>query len=75
MRRPPVSSQSSIDARGTLGVNHPLWKAITRLTRFGYLRQAPGHPDVYEVRSHIPPLSRAQVERLPMALQATAPSV
>jgi len=60
---------------GTLGVNHPLWKAITRLTMFGYLRQPPGHPDVYEVRTHIPPLSRAQVERLPMALQATAPSV
>lgn len=59
----------------TVGVNHPLWKAIVRLTMFGYLRQPPGHPEVYEVRTRIPPLSRAQVERLPIALQATAPSV
>ncbi len=59
----------------TVGVNHPLWKAITRLTIFGYLRQPAGHPEVYEVRTHIPPLSRAQVERLPIALQAKAPSV
>ena len=58
-----------------VGVNHPLWKATVRLSMFGYLRQPVGHPDVYEVRTRIPPLARRHVARLPIALQAKAPQV
>ena len=72
---PELAKCFGLGSGDTVGVNHPLWKAIIRLTMFGYLRQPAGHPDVYEVRTRIPPLSRRHVERLPGALQATAPSV
>jgi hypothetical protein len=72
---PELAKCFGLGSGDVVGMNHPLWKAIVRLTMFGYLRQPPGHPEVYEVRTSIPPLSRAHVERLPVALQATAPSV
>jgi len=50
------------------GRNSPLARSILRACRFGAARMA-GRTEL-EVRHRLPPLNRAQVERLPVALRA-----
>jgi hypothetical protein len=52
-----------------------LVRTLGRLEQFGYIRSVPGQPQIVEVRTKIPPLSRSHVEHLPADLQADAPSV
>ena len=52
-----------------------LVRTLRRLEQFGYLRAVPGQPQIVEVRTKIPPLSRSHVAHLPADLQADAPSV
>jgi hypothetical protein len=52
-----------------------LVRTLGRLQHFAYLRQPVGYPQVCEIRTQIPPLSRRDVEHLPAGLQAEAPSV
>jgi hypothetical protein len=52
-----------------------LVRTLRRLEQFGYLRQVPGQPQIVEVRTKIPPLSRNHVAQLPADLQADAPAV
>jgi hypothetical protein len=52
-----------------------LVRTLRRLEQFGYLRQVSGQPQIVEVRTKIPPLSRNHVAHLPADLQAEAPAV
>lgn len=61
-----VAAQIGVGHKG--GRNSPLARSIQRAIRFGAAR--PAGAGTIEVRHRLAPLNRAQVERLPIALQA-----
>jgi hypothetical protein len=58
-----------------LACNSKILHTVGRLDHFGYLRLAPDQPDAVEVLTQIPPLPRRYLRCLPVALQASAPTV
>jgi hypothetical protein len=60
-----TAGRLGLAARG--GRNSPFMRAIDRTTKFGLARL---HGDTFEVRRRVPPLTLAQVARLPEPLQS-----